>query len=245
MQNFDVFFKLHFDSVEISDDELNLYTAENIKRLAAVPRFSAITASLLDAHTDYFGAITDEATNAAIQKGFTRTMENAREAFAKTAGRHEGAIRSKFGEGSPEYLRFFPTGLTEYREATMENIDQKLTRLAKAFTDLGSKLDPEVVADFTAASVAGASPRGVIPAFQTARAAQLSAKGANNASKTPSATTRAALELECQKALLTVALDSLDKAPAERTELRRLFPQNLLEDRQTTTEATPPTNPVI
>jgi hypothetical protein len=62
--------------------------------------------------------------------------------------------------------------------------------------------------------------------------------------KTPSATTREALELECQKALLTVALDALDKTPAEATELRRLFPQNLLEDRQSTPEETTPTNPV-
>jgi hypothetical protein len=190
MQNFDVFFKIHFDSKEISDDELNLYTAEHIKRLAAVPRFSTITASLLAAHNAYFGAIADEATNAAIQKGFTHSMETAKDAFFKTAGRHEGAIRSKFGEKSPEYLRFFPAGLTEYREATMENIDQKLTRLAQAFADLGSRLDPEVVADFTAASVAGAPPRGVIPAFQSARAAQLVAKGANIASKSPSATSR-------------------------------------------------------
>lgn len=243
MQNFDVFFKIHFDSVEISDDELNLYTAENIKRLAAVPRFSEITASLLAAHSVYFGAITDEATNAAIQKGLTHSMETAKDAFFKTAGRHEGAIRSKFGENSPEYLRFFPVGLTEYREATMENIDQKLTRLAKAFSDLGSRLDPEVVADFTAASVGGAPPRGVIPAFQSARAAQLVAKAANNASKMPSATTREALEIECQRALLTVALDALDKTPAEVSELRRLFPQHLLEDRQSTPEETTPTNP--
>jgi hypothetical protein len=99
------------------------------------------------------------------------------------------------------------------------------------------------VADFTAASVAGAPPRGVIHAFQSARAAQLVAKGANNASKTPSATTREALEIECQRALLTVALDALDKTPAEVSELRRLFPQHLLEDRQSTPKETPPTNP--
>lgn len=71
--------------------------------------------------------------------------------------------------------------------------------------------------------------------WQVARAAQLAAKGANNASKTPSATTREALEIECQKALLTIALDSLDKTPVERTELGRLFLQNL-QNLQTTTD---------
>ena len=49
---------------------------------------------------------------------------------------------------------------------------------------------------------------------------------------------------ECQRALLTVALDALDRTPTERAELRRLFPQHLLENRTSPTGATlPPVNP--
>ena len=242
MQDFDVFFKIHFSNRQISDDELNGYTTENIRLLAAVPRFGTVATTLLAAHTVYFGAITNEGTNAAIQKGLSQAMENARDGFLATLSRHEGAIRSKFGVGSASYLRFFPAGLTEYRDAKMDQIDQKLTRLTQAFTDLGAQLDPSVVADFTAAAVGSAPPHGAIPLFTQARAAQLAAKASTTASKNPSATTREALELACQKALLTVALDALDRTPAERTELRRLFPQHLLENRASGTP-TPPVTP--
>ncbi len=242
MRNFDLFFQLHFDSKEISDDELNSYTTENIKLLATTPRFASTTAALLTAHTSYFGAITDEATNAAIQKGQTQAMKDARDAFEATLSRHEGTIRGKFGVGSAEYLRFFPAGLSEYRESSLSTIDQKLTRLLTAFTDIGTKLDPAVVAEFTEAGTPTTPAKGVILVFQNVRASQLAAKAATTASKSPSATNRAALEVACQKALLTVALDALDRTPAERTELRRLFPQHLLENRAHATTAT--TTPV-
>ncbi len=244
MQDFDVFFTLHFHNRQISDDELNGYTTENIKLLAATARYGSTAAMVLTAHTAYFGAITNEGTNAAIQKGLSKAMQTALESFLKTLSRHEGAISSKFGDGSAEYLRFFPAGLTEYREATMDTIDQKLTRLTTAFADLGAKLDPGVVADFTAPAVGNAPARGVIPRFLNARAAQVAAKSATTASKNPSATTREALEVACQKALLTVALDALDRSPAERVELRRLFPQHLLENRASTSTTKATTTPV-
>lgn len=243
MQNFEVFFKLHFDSPQISDDELNGYTTENITLLSAVPRFSSVSAGLLTAHTAYFGAITDEATHAAIQKGQTQAMQRARDAFEAALSRHEGTIRGKFGVGTAEYLRFFPAGLTEYYNAALGTIDQKLTRLLKAFADLGGKLDPAVVTEFTDAGTATTPAKGAVIVFQNVRASQLAAKAATTSSKTPSATNRSALELACQRALLMVALDALDRTPAERTELRRLFPQHLLENRASAKAATPTSTP--
>jgi hypothetical protein len=56
MLNFDNFFRNHFDSTQISDDELNRYSVEHIKLLAAVPRFSGLVTGTIAAHEGYFGA---------------------------------------------------------------------------------------------------------------------------------------------------------------------------------------------
>lgn len=235
MQNFDTFFKQHFRSREISDDELNRYSLEHIQLLSAVPRFATVASLLTAAHTAYFGAITDEGTKAAIMKGLTNAMEMELKGLLAKLSQHEGTIRGKFGKDSASYLRFFPQGLTEYQRATRENIDQKITRFAAALGDFGDQLASEVVDDFTHAGDESSPPRGVIVRFRNALAAQRAAKAAFTASKAPSSATRAALEDVCMRALLTVALDGFTgtKTDAERRELRRLFPQHHLDERAT------------
>lgn len=231
MLDFDNFFRNHFDTKNISDDRLNKYTVEHVERLAAVARFASLATATLSAHGAYFGAISDEATNAAIQKAFTKAMTDKLTEFITLLGQHEGAIRSKWGEGSTEYIRFFPGGLTEYRRATLANIDEKLTRIEKAFTDLGSGLDPAVVNLFIYPGDPNdpSKPKGMIVRFRGARQAQLAAKAQTNEAKTKSGGTRDALEVQLMLNLLAVAQDAAPRPEAERAQLRKLFPQDLLQ----------------
>lgn len=230
MLDFDKLFTNQFDSKRISDDRLNKFTLEHLPLLAGYARFAALVAPTQTAYEGYFGAISDEATKSAIQVSLTRAMERALGDFKKKASQHEGAVRSKWGEDAPEYLRFYPQGITEYTNATMANVDEKLKRYEKALTDLGSALDPQVTADFLNAGQNG-QPAGAIVRFRAARTAQLAAKAATATGKGASQTTRDVLELQLQKNLLSVALDALGRTPEERVELIRIFPQHILEGR--------------
>jgi len=239
MLSFDNFFRNLFAYVQISDDELNQYTMEHAQLLAPLPQYSSLQNDTLTAHNAYFGSISNEAIKANIQKSLTASMTAALNDFRTLAGQHEGAVRSTWGAGSPNYLRFYPLGVTEYHKATLENIDEKMTRYQQALTDLGSQLPPAVVNAFVQPAAPGVT-EGVILRFRAARAAQLAAKGQTDASKSAAHASRDALEIQLMKNLLTVALDAVDKSDTEKANLRGLFPQHILRD---TPSSSPPPSP--
>ncbi len=237
MLNFDNFFRNLFDDIRISDDELNQYTMEHCQLLAPLSQYSSLEAATLTAYNAYFGAISNEAIKANIQKSLTANMTATRKEFLKLVGQHEGAVRSAWGEGTPNYLRFYPLGVTEYHEANLENINEKMTRFEQALTDLGSQLPAAVVNAFVQPAGPGVT-EGVILRFRSARAAQLAAKGETAAGKSAAHASRDVLEIQLMKNLFTVALDAVDKSETEKQSLRALFPQHLLKD---TPPAAPPT----
>lgn len=244
MFDFDRLFRNFLDSREISDDRLNGYSVENVKLLATQARFAPLATATLTAHEGYFGAISDESTNTAIQKGFTGAMNRNLDEFKKLLSRHEGAVSSKFGDDSPEYLRFFPRGLTEYHHATLNNVGAKLDRLQTAIAELGDRLPGDVVAAFVGPGDPAdpvRQPRGVILRFLGARDAQLAAKGETVAAAGKADGTRTALELQLVRNLFTVALDAVGRSADEQKASARLFPQHLLAlpDRAAAPPATP------
>jgi hypothetical protein len=240
--NFDNLFRNQFDTKEISDEHLGKYTLELLPRVSGYARFAALVTPLLQAYQDYFGATSTEATKLAIQTSLTVAAERALGDFRTLVSRHEGAARSEFGEGTPEYLRLYPHGLTEYTSATVGALPEKLKRYEDALNDaaVGGRLLPKVKADFLNNGADG-KPKGVIVRYREARQAQLDAKGVTSTSKTAAHTSRDALEIQLQVVLLAVALDAAPRPAAERTELRRIFPQYLLEGRTPTPEETAPT----
>ena len=228
--NLDNFFRNQFDTKVISDDHLNRYSEEHMALLGAVARFAPLVSATLTAHTGYFGALSSEAQKAAIQKSLTAAMDAKLEEFKDLASRHEGAVRSLWGEGSPEYLRFYPAGVTEYRLASLANVEEKMARYEQALGELGGQLAPAVVAAFVAPGDPNnlAVPRGVIVRFRAARAAQLQAKGLATTAKSAAHGSRDVLEVQLQINLLTVAIDGAGRTEAERAELLRLFPQHII-----------------
>ena len=108
MINLKTFFKNHFDTKEISDDNIRKFTLDNLQRMIANNVnniLDAIINATVDAYDEYFGAITDEDTAFALQQGRTKTVDDITEAFKDAVSRQEGLVDSKFGKGSPFTLR--------------------------------------------------------------------------------------------------------------------------------------------
>ena len=152
-------------------------------RLSKSGLYPVLSAALLGVHQAYFGAITDEATKTAVREGQTKAVDNAVTAIKDQISQQEGTVRGKYGKESPTYSEFFPQGVSEYRQATLANIDEKVTRFINACGAHKADL-PGLETQFT----------DLRTAFRTARDAQLGSKGAIGLSKTTSSTTRDDME---------------------------------------------------
>src|SRR5438128_1942949 len=133
-----------------------------------------------------------------------------------------GPVRSKWGADSSEYLRFYPQGITEYSNANLGNVGEKMDRYEGALTALGRALDPQVTADCLNTGEDG-RPKGVIVRFRAAHQAQLDAKASTTTSRGAASLSRDALELQLLRNLLTVALDAVGRSEDEGAELLRIF----------------------
>ena len=203
MQNLDVFFINHFDTDRISDDNIAKFSEDHLMRLSENGLYPGLSAALLGVHQAYFGAITDEATKTAVREGQTKAVDNAVKAIKDQISQHEGTVRGKYGKESPTYQEFFPQGVSEYRQATLANIDEKVTRFINA--TIAHKADlPALDTQFT----------DLRATFRDARDAQLGTKGAVGTSKTTSSTTRDEVEKQLMVNLLTIALDNIGKPNA-------------------------------
>ena len=90
MMNMETFFKNHFDTKEISDDNIRKFTEIPLQRMAAKNAGGELTQMITDtttAYTNYFGSMTDEDTKFALQQGLTIAVNNAVENFKKKVAR--------------------------------------------------------------------------------------------------------------------------------------------------------------
>jgi hypothetical protein len=192
MMNMETFFKNHFNTKEISDENLRKFAEIHLQRMSAKKGGGAFTAMITDtttAYTNYFGSINDEDTKFAVQQGLTITMNNAVENFKKAVSQKEGIVRGNFGKDSREYQEFFPNGVTEYSKATLQNVEMLMQRFADAATRYTVQLGGALVTEF----------QGYLAAFQTARASQLLKIGEVVDSKTDTSFKRDDVENELMK----------------------------------------------
>jgi hypothetical protein len=199
MKNLRTYFTVVFDTPRISDDKLRKFVEVHLKRLAANNPggiFSSLLAATTTAYDDYFGAITDEDTKAAIQKGLTKTMNDTLEEFIRAVRRREGTIKGEFDKDSAAYLEFFPQGLTEYNQSTLANVETLMARFVNASTKHVAELGQPFVDRFV----------GLKQAFVAARAAQLTAMGEVKGEKLGTAEARTALEDQLMDNVLTLAM---------------------------------------
>lgn len=214
--NFKTFFKNHFDTKEISDDTLRLFTEDELVRLANDTSGSYITilADTTTAYQNFFGKIVDEATRFAIQQARTMTMDNTWNLFISTIQRKEGTIRSEFGKDTPKYQEFFPFGLNEYNETNLVNIETLMNRFINACNNNNAQLPVNFVDQFIT----------IRNDFVTARNLQLDAISDVANLKNDTSANRDALEVQLMKNLLIVASNNIGHP--ER--IKRFFNQTIL-----------------
>jgi hypothetical protein len=192
MINMETFFKNHFNTDRISDDNIRKFTEIHLQRMVAKNTGGEFTQMITDtttAYTNYFGSITDEDTKFAVQQGLTVAMNNVVETFKKAVSQKEGIVRGNFGKDSPEYQEFFPLGLTEYSQATLQNVEMLMQRMVTAANAHVGVLGIPFLTEF----------QGYLSSFQSARTAQLLKIGEVADSKTDTSFKRDDVENELMK----------------------------------------------
>lgn len=207
MINLNAIFKNHFDTREISDDNMRKFSETNLDRMISNNPggiYDTLITNTTTVYNDYFGAITDEDVKAAIKEGSTIAMNNAMEEFKLTVSQKEGIIRGTYGKDSPTYQEFFPHGLTEYSKASLENVPTLMSRMVTSATTHQADLGVDFVTLFTTLE----------STFTTARTAQLTLIGEVAGKKDATATMRDAVEVQLMTNVLTIALNNIGNIEA-------------------------------
>lgn len=134
----------------VSLERVLRYFDTTIARMAADPLDGKLTERLNASRavrTQFFGSATAADAALTLQKGLTDQVEALTERMGdELSQRYEGAIRGAFGKGSAAYAAFFPNGLTEYGDATREQMPGLVQRLHAAAETHKADLPPAVVA---------------------------------------------------------------------------------------------------
>ena len=227
-------FKNHFDTKEISDDNMKKFAEVHLERLSAnngTAQFTAMITATTAAYTAYFGSITNEDTKFAIQQGLTVTMNNIVENFKNFASQKEGIVFGNFSKTSAEYQEFYPNGVSEYRQANLANIETLMTRFFAAAERHNAELGAAMQSD----------AENFLTDFKAARKAQLEKIGEVSAQKSTTSTTRDGIENELMKNVHLIA--SMFIGDVERC--MDFFDQSFIRGSETADEEEEPPVPPV
>ena len=129
------FFKNHFDSALVSDDNLRKFAEDHIQRLTSNNtngQYQQLLNDIQPLYDDFNTIIKKEDQTYSQQQGKTMTTDNILSDFVQMVSRKEGAVRSEFGKDSPEYQEFFPMGLSEYHQVSKANAEMLMERMRNA-----------------------------------------------------------------------------------------------------------------
>ncbi len=228
MRNLEIYFDDPFGKRHISDENLRAYSSQHIELLIADGRFTTTATKTLELHEGFFGSTNLEAIKASLRGRLTAEMQLEFQAFKDLASQYEGFVKGLWGKESPEYRQFYPRGITEYHNANLKNVEEKMSRYEAAIREHEAELPATMVAAFLAPKTEE-EPGGAIPRWRAARADQEKAKAETTAKKRDAKAARAELTVQMKRNILTVALEMAGKPEEEWREALRLFPQYLLE----------------
>ena len=214
---FETIFKNHFDTKEISDDNLKKFTEDHIQRMTANNgggTFTQLITDTANAYTTYFGNMSSEDIAFAAQQGLTITADTIVENFKDTVSQKEGIIKGTYGAGSATYQEFFPLGVSEYRQANKSNMETLMTRMVSASTAHLADLGAPFAAIWT----------GFKANYVAARTAQLLKISEVDATKTGTETSRNDLETQLLKNLFFVGFTF----PGDVTQCMDFFKQDII-----------------
>lgn len=193
--------------------------------------FTQMIAETSNLYTSLFGAYQDEDIERAAQKSMTASKDIIHVEFKDKVHTKEGIIRGTFGEGTPNYLLFFPNGMAEYSQCTMANVALLMSRmretsqlfiaeLGQAFADIWSDIDTR---------------------YTAARTAQLTQKGTVQAAITNEDAARGAMNVKFFSNLLKIA----DMFPDQPERCNDFFDETMLpgDSGDAEPDAPPPVNP--
>ncbi len=217
MINLKTFFINHFDTKAISDDTMKELTQKHLVSMSENNPgniYDTLITDTTQVYTNYFGAMTDEATKIAIKEGKTVTMNVKLTEFKDFVSQQEGLIRSKWGVKSAEYQEFYPQGITEYLQATLASIEQIMVRYINAATTYQLDLGAPFVTDVTTLS----------DEFIAARQSQISLMAIVEGKKSETSVKRDVVEIQLMKNLLIIASNNV----GDETKVEDYFDQSLI-----------------
>jgi len=216
MRNLLTYFKNIFDTKEISDENLRKFTEIHIQRLTNNNTggiYDALILALVTAYTSYFGSITDEDTKTALKEGATVAMNIDMKAFKDAASQKEGIVRGIYGVKSPVYQEFYPHGITEYTNSTLENVETLMTRIVNAATNHQADIGDDFVNLFTLLK----------NNFGSTRTAQLALMAEVEGKKDSTIANRNKVESQLMKNLLVIASNNIGNTDAMNTYFDQSF----------------------
>lgn len=210
MENLIVFFKNHFNTERISDNNIRKYAENQLHRMIANNPggiYNQLITDTTSAYNGYFGAITNEDSRTAIKEGSTIAMNNSMKAFKQDASQKEGIIKGTYGAKSDTYQEFYPHGIMEYTGATLGNVQMLMKRMVTASTAHVADLGQPFVDLFTNHDTT----------FNTLRTAQLNLIGDVAGKKDASVTTRDVIEIQLMKNVLFIGFNNVGNLEAVNT----------------------------
>lgn len=231
--NIEKYFEILFARSSISNGELKNFAEDHRAKLNShnnsgplSGQFADLLAALNPLYDSFVGRISTEDSASAGQQGETISKNEALASFCHLVSLREARVRDKFPKGSAPYEEFFPHGLSEYNRPTMAKAVVLMDRMVDKATKFVADTGADMVTEFTAAR----------SAFQNARTEQVEQKGEVSEAASLRRAARAALELQLQKNLLTIALMFVGQP--ERA--KDFFDQSKLKNPVHTPPAPPP-----
>jgi hypothetical protein len=193
------FFKNHFNTREVSDDNLRKFVEDHLNRMIAnngggmYAQYIQDTQVLYDKFNTF---IKNEDQTFTAQQGKTMQTDKILSDFVALVSRKEGAVRSEFGKDSPEYQEFFPAGLNEYHQISKANAEMLMERMRNKGQAYIAVLGQNFVTLFS----------DMLTNYLAARNAQLQLMGEVDTLKSDALQARNDLSVQVMKNLLFIAL---------------------------------------
>ncbi len=217
------FFKNHFDTREVSDDNLRKFVEDHLNRMISHNGNAVYTAYIQDTqvlYNNFNTFIKQEDQTFTAQQGKTLLTDKILSEFVALVSRKEGAVRSEFGKDSPEYQEFFPNGLNEYHQVSKANAEMLMERMRNKGQIYVTALGQNFVDIFT----------DTLNKYLVARNGQLQAMGEVDGLKSDASNARNALSTQLMKNLLFIALQYV----GQTDRLDDFFSQEIVRRKNTT-----------
>lgn len=213
----------------VSDERFGRFCSKHLALLKKNPNCVGLVSPTQQAFEYYYGSISGQGDLKAVRAMRTQTVYDLMAEFQDLVSRHAGAIASRWGKDSPEYQRFLPRGVSEFRQANLQTIGALMERYQNALKEYRKELPAQVYTDFLEPCREGDSlGGGVIPRFLRARSEQLDAKGEVESVRRQQTHNRKALEDRIVENALALASTVVRSSIQDKKEALRMFPKHLL-----------------